>query len=170
MELNKIMHVLGAIAAENLVPGRGVVLTSHIHEIDYGSQSDVPGAKYPADSTEASGNTVYVVGWTVPLHKGPFFQGVPGFDEWSLRDGFDKGENLPLGGSTSFYMHLTWPGHKSTTMTIPSGSMVRLFYGAGTIVTIPSGEYIYNSALDTPGDRLEVLNATDDGADKGKFA
>lgn len=58
-------------------------------------------------------------------------------------------------------MYLTSPGQQEG-LTIPSGTLA-LAYGEG-IYTVPSGAWIYNAALETPGATMTVADTNSDGA------
>jgi len=157
---------LGALATEDMYEGTFVLMTSHTWDENFGSLTDLPGAKIPDNSTEA-GVARYVVSWTVPERKitgaNPLYFDVPQVD-YAFRRGFGNDANLPM----DVTVHLTHPSHKED-IVIPSGRKV-LLLGHGAIVTIPSGRYVYSAEVETPGARLEVLNSGDDGDDAGKLA
>jgi hypothetical protein len=173
MEINLIPvgdNPQGALAVENMPEGRCVVLTSHTWDNDFGSDTDLPGVKLPDNDTEAQ-KAHRIVTWTAPERRvGPdnFYitpttaLAVP----FALRGGFDRAANVPL---NDVDIALTWPGNQESQV-IPSGMKV-LLLGDGAIVTIPSGQYVYNVALRTPGARLEALNEGDDTlASAGKLS
>lgn len=152
----------GALATEDIVEGRFVLMTSHTWDEDFGSLTDLPGVKLPDNDTEAQ-MARYVVTWSAPDRKvspgNLWFVPTPAYD-FALRHGWDQDTNLPMSNVT---VRDIWPGNQES-VTIPSGTKV-LVLQDGAIVTLPSGQYVYNSALRTPGARLEVLNSGDDGAD-----
>lgn len=161
MELNHYGDVvMGAVAMEAFVEGRFVLLDSHSFDIDFGSQTDLPGCRLPDNSTEAA-KARYITKFAQDNRSLPIYQPHPAFD-WALRYGFDQAENAPFNAD----VYITHPGVQ-VGRTIPSGSNVVL-YGEG-IYTLPSGAYIYNVALRTPGATMTVANSTDDGADTGKL-
>ena len=158
---------LGAIATENMDEGRFVVMTGHSFTVNFGSQTDLPGVKLPDDSTEAA-VARYVVSWASPDRvvsaANPWYVGAPQMD-YALRGGFDQPNNMPM----DVTVRITWPGNQEG-VTIPSGYKVILL-SHGAVVTLPSGAYAYSAEIETPGARLEVLNAGDDGADEaGKLS
>lgn len=162
MEINLIPvgdNPLGALAVEDMPEGRCVVLTSHTWDNNFGSDTDLPGVKLPDDDTEAQ-RAHRIVTWIVPDRQvGPgnlYITPTPSV-AFSLRGGFDRAANVPL---NDVDIRITWPGNQES-QTIPSGMKV-LLLGPGSIVTLPSGQYVYNSALETPGARLESLNEGDD--------
>lgn len=167
MEINKYTDIMGVVATEDIVEGRMVLLTSHDVDHDFGSYTDLPGVKLPADSTEA-GVAKYCITWPVSNAnaEGPIkmFIPTPSFD-WALRaGGWDQSANVPFSAT----VHLTYPGHKHG-VTIPSGYQA-LAFDRG-VFTVPSGAFVYNVAMLTPGAPLEVLNTADDGASEaGKLA
>lgn len=170
MELNLIPvgdNPQGALATEDIVEGRCVLLTSHTWNEDFGSLTDLPGVKLPDNDTEAQ-KARYIVTWTAPdrvVSPGNlYFVPTPSMD-YALRGGFDQAANTPM---TNVTVRTIWPGNQES-VTIPSGTKL-LILGDGAVVTLPSGQYVYNSALETPGARLEVLNSGDDGADHGKLS
>lgn len=169
MEINKYPNgsqPVGALATEDLVEGRFVVLTSHTWDEDFGSLTDLPGVKYPTNATEAA-RARYAVTFTAPERRvsgsNPMYIEQPSFD-YALRMGFDQSANVPFSAT----VELSWRGNRESA-TIPSGWKV-LLLGDGSEVTIPSGQYVYSSDVETPGALLEVLNSGDDGANKGKLS
>ena len=153
---------MGVIVREDIVEGRAVLLTSHSNTIDFGSQSDLPGVMRPRNATEAVRAT-YIVAWTAPdravgVNGSEMYITTPAFD-YALRGGFDQDSNLPM---DSVDVRLTWPGNQKN-QTIPSGWKAMVL-GQGSIITIYSGQYVYNANLEVPGALLEALNTADDGA------
>lgn len=166
MEINLIPtgdQPLGAVAQEDMVEGRFVCLTANVHSIDFGSMTDLPGVELPDSSGEAA-RAIYVVAWSAPDREvspgNLWFVPTPSYG-WALRQGWDRDANLPM---TSTTVRMTWPGNQ-TSVTIPSGTKV-LLLGPGAVVTLPSGQYVYNSNLETPGARVEVEDTA--GDDQGK--
>jgi hypothetical protein len=157
----------GAVATEDLVEGRFVRLTSHTWDEDFGSLTDLPGVAYPTTSTAAK-DARFCVTFTAPDKvvdgANPMYIPTPSYS-YALRGGFDRTTNLPMSSTT---VRLTWPGNMDT-QTIPSGYKVLLF-GHDSVVTIPSGNWVYNASAETPGAYMEVLNSGDDGANKGMLS
>lgn len=158
---------MGVVVTEDIVEGRMVCLTAHGTSIDFGSRTDLPGVKLPANSTEA-GVAKYVITWPVSnsnMH-GPIKMMVPmpSYD-WSLRRGaWDQAGNVPFSAT----VYLTYPGNQES-VTIPSGWLA-LAFDRG-VFTVPSGQFVYSANLLTPGTPLEVLNTADDGSGStGKLA
>ena len=55
MEINHYGDtLLGLVAQENIVEGRMILLTTNVHSRNFGSQTDLPGAKLPDDATEST--------------------------------------------------------------------------------------------------------------------
>lgn len=158
MEINRFEDVIGAIAQEEMVEGRFVVLTSNasgglIMNVD----ADLPGAKLPTTSEEATRAT-FCVTFAVDNRPTPIVDWPQ--TQFDFRGGFVNSTQGPL---TGVKMWLTHPGNQES-QTIPSGYKV-LAFGTGTY-TIPSGQYVYNSALETPGAAVEIEYTA--GADRGK--
>jgi hypothetical protein len=168
MEINKFTDIVGVVLTEAVVEGRMVLLAQNTQAAyDFGSRSDLPGARRPADDTEA-GRAKFVVTWPVSNARahGPIKMFVPQPSlEWALRQGgWDQAANVPFSAD----VHLTYPGQKDG-VTIPSGSLA-LAFDRG-VFTVPSGSYVYSDSLRNPGATLEVLNIADDtDADAGKLA
>ena len=156
-----------AIAQEDIVEGRFVLFTTNNWSVDFGSYADLPGVKLPDNDTEA-GLARYCVTFTVPDRdkiNGFYISPESSYSmAYALRGGFDQASNVPMTGMT---LRLTWPGNQNS-QTIASGTKV-LLWGPDAVVTIPSGQYVYNANLHTPGSRLEVLNSGDDTTDEGKL-
>jgi len=155
MEINHYGDtILGVVATADVVEGRLVLLTSHSFSRNYGSQTELPGAKVPADATEAA-RARYCVTFEQDNRSLPLFQPQPAFD-WAERYGFEQAANAPFSAT----VYLTHPGVQEGR-TIPSGSGA-LAFGEG-IYTVPSGGYIYSADLLTPGMPLTAANTADDG-------
>lgn len=152
MEKNHFEQVLGAVAVTELTEGKMVCLTSHSLSRNYGSQTDLPGAKIPATADEAA-TAKFVVAFEADNRSLPIYQPTPSYS-FALRYGYDQATNVPF----STTVHLTHPDNTETP-TIPSGSNC-LLYGEG-IYTVPSGTFIYDAGL-TPGAQLEVEYSGDD--------
>lgn len=162
MEINHYGDtVMPAIAMEDIVEGRLVILASHSLSIDFGSQTDLPGARLPDTSAEAA-RARYITKFQQDNRSLPIYEPQPSFD-YALRYGFDQAENAPFSAT----VYITHPGVQ-VGRTIPSGSQLVL-YGEG-IYTLPSGAYIYSASLTVPGASLTVADAATDGAtDAGKI-
>lgn len=161
--INKFSDIIGAVATENIVEGRMVLLTSHSFSHDFGSRTDLPGIKLPDNGTEAA-KALYVAVFAQDNRSLPIYQPLPSYS-YNLRNGWGVGaDNVPITGST---IYLTHPGNM-VGQTIPSGELVTA-HGGGTY-TVPSGAYIYNASLEIPGAYLVAANASDDSeADAGKL-
>jgi len=157
MEINRFDDVFGVRVIEDIVEGRFVVLTAHnlggsIMNVD----ADVPGAKLPTTAEEAT-RAKYCLTFAVDNRQTPIVDWPQ--TEWDERGGWVNSTAGPL---TGVKMWLTHPGNQES-QTVPSGYKA-LAFGAG-VYTLPSGQYVYNSALETPGAAL-VVEYT--GADQGK--
>lgn len=160
MEINHYGDtILGAVVVEDVVEGRMLCLTAHTESEDFGSLSDLPGARLPRSTTEAAASR-YIVAFAQDNRKTPFYRDNPSF-EFALRYGFDQAANAPFDPGL---VYLTHPGNQDA-MTIPSGSKVLLF-GEG-VYTVTSGNYIYSSEMEVPGSSLTVENTA--GANRGKL-
>lgn len=171
MELNQYSQGAqpnGAVAQENIVEGRFVLMTTNYWSHDFGSRTDLPGVKLPDNDTEAQ-RARYCITFTVPDSNkvnGFYISPESSYSmPYALRGGFDRTANVPMSSMT---LRPTWPGNQES-QTIPSGSMV-LLWGPDAVLTIPSGQYVYNFNLHVPGSRLEVLNSGDDTTDEGKLS
>lgn len=159
MEINRFEEVLGVVPIANVVEGRFVLLTSHNTSYDLGSRTDLPGAKVPATAEEAK-RARFCITWAVDNRKPPYYQPTPAFD-FAQRGGWDQSENVPFDAE----VWMTYPGYQNSR-TIPSG-MPSLAFGTGTY-TVPSGQYIYDSNLTSPGSPVIVANTAEDTTDAGK--
>jgi len=158
MEINHYGDtILGVVTTSEIVEGRMVCLTSHTASRDYGSLTDVPGAKLPASAAEAA-RSRYVITFEQDNRSLPLYQPQPAFD-WALRYGWDQAANAPFSAT----VYLTHPGVQEG-LTIPSG-VGALAFGEG-LYTVPSGCYVYAATIEVPGTQLEVA-FTD--PDKGKL-
>jgi hypothetical protein len=165
MEINLIPvgdNPRGALATEDMTEGRFVLLTSHTWDVNYGSTTDLPGVKLPDTDAEAL-KARFAVQWPAPDRVvGPdnlWIVGAPS-RTFALRGGMDQAPNLPM---TNVDVWTTYPGNMESEV-IPSGTRVRIYHN-GAELTLPSGQYVYNASLRTPGALCEVLNSGDDGAD-----
>lgn len=155
MEINHYGDtILGVVLTADTVEGRMVLLTQHSWSKDFGSLTDLPGAKVPADATEAI-RARYVVTWPQDNQSLPLYSPQPAFS-YALRYGFDQSANAPFSAT----VYLTKPGQQEG-LTLPSGTAA-LAFGEG-IYTVPSGCYINNANLIYPGAPLAVANTNDDG-------
>lgn len=165
VELNKINDIIGAVAQEAIVEGRMVLLIKNNITHNFGGWSDLPGVKLPDTDAEAL-QAKYVAVFAQDSRPTPLFQNLPNYT-YQLRDGWGTGSDnaSPLSSQTVYLAH----PNSMTGQTIPSGD--RLALHAGGTYTVPSGAYVYNASLEIPGAKLEVLNASDDGAGSaGKLA
>jgi len=167
VEINKFSDIIGVVATQNIPEGRMVLLTTHSFSYDFGSKTDLAGAKLPATAAEAA-KALYVSVFAQDNRSLPILQPMPSY-LYNLRNGWGVGSNnVPITGST---VYLTHPGNM-TGQTIPSGQGM-CAYGGGTF-TVPSGAFIYSSTLVTPGAYLIAANTADDGgvtnAGKLKFS
>jgi hypothetical protein len=158
MELNRFEDVFGVVAQEDIVEGRFVVLTANnsgglIMNVD----SDLPGAKLPTSAEEAK-RARFCITWAVDNRPTPIVDW-PSV-QYDFRGGVVNSQTGPLTGLT---MRLTHPGNQES-QTIPSGYKALAFTEG--IFTIPSGQYVYNSALETPGAAIVIEYSA--GADRGK--
>lgn len=155
MEINKQSDIVGVITTEDITEGRMVLLTSHPGFSDdvTGRLSDLPGVKLPDNETEAN-RARFAITWQVTRQEPPIIDW-PTYP-FALRQGYDQDPNAPITGKT---IYLTYPGYQES-VTIPSGTQA-LAMGGGTY-TVPSGQFVYSGAMQTPGTRLSVANAGDD--------
>lgn len=162
MEINDYGDIiLGAVATEDIVENRIGLLTSHSWSRDFGSQTDLPGVKLPTTSTEAA-KARYLIAFEQDNRSTPIYQPQPTSTSYN-RYGFDESANAPFSAT----VYLTHPGNQEG-QTIPSGSGC-LAFGEG-IYTVPSGSYIYNANIATPGCFLTVADtASDSAGDRGKL-
>lgn len=161
MEINLFEQVVGGVAQADIVEGRFVVLTANAAGGSFMNvDSDLPGFKVPA-TTEEGKRAKFCVTFAVDNRPTPIVDYPQ--TTFDFRGGFVNSTAGPL---TGVKMWLTHPGNQES-QTIPSGYKALGFTEA--VVTIPSGQYIYNSALETPGAAVIVANTADDGAsDAGK--
>lgn len=163
MEINKLTDIRGVVAVMDIPEGRFVAIAANIAGThNFGSRADLPGARLPETAAEAA-LARYVATWRVPDQTLPMYIPSPEVEFSLRRGGFDQSPNLPLTNTT---VHLTWPGQKHG-VTIPSGTLC-LAFAQGSF-TFPSGQYIYDVALEVPGTAVTVANITDDTlAEAGK--
>lgn len=161
MEINKTQDITGAKTIEAIVEGRMVLLTTNpgVGTDLTGRLSDVPGVKLPDTAAEAA-RARYCITWQADNRQPPIIAW-PGY-AYALRQGFDQDANTPITGKT---IYLTYPGYQESE-TIPSGTLA-LAYGAdGTVLTVPSGQYIYDATMQVPGTRLRAADTASDSADE----
>jgi hypothetical protein len=79
-----------------------------------------------------------------------------------MRHGFDEATNIPFNSD----VYLTYPG-LLVGQTIPSGTL-GLAFGAGAVITVPSGAYVYTTTL-VPGAYLDVSDTDSHTTDTGKL-
>lgn len=163
MELNHYGdNVLGVVTTEDIVEGRFVLLTSSSETYDFGSREDLPGVKTPDTAAEGA-LAKYILAFAQDNRSTPIYHPDPSMS-FALRYGFDQSANAPLTSTTVF---LTHPGQQQG-LTVYSGS-VAVAFGPDTIVTLISGEYVYNASLTVPGAGLSIANdAEEDAATSGK--
>lgn len=160
MEINRFEDVLGVIPVADTPEGRFVALTSHTFSVDFGSQTDLPGAHVPQTAEEAK-RAKYCLTWAVDNRQFPLMSPMPSYT-FAMRGGWDQSQSIPF--STTVY--LTHPGNQEG-LTIPSGTP-SLAYTEGTF-TLPSGAYIYNANIIVPGAAIVIADVASDGApDAGK--
>jgi hypothetical protein len=133
-----------------------VLLTSHSFDYDFGSKTDLPGAKL-ADTAEEAALSHYLIAFAEDNRSLPIYVSQPEMS-YALREGWDQAVNVPF---TSL-VRLTHPNNQEC-QTIPSGSVVKL-YGEGEY-TVLSGCYVYSTEMETPGCRLCVADTDSDGVD-----
>jgi hypothetical protein len=161
MEINHYGDVvMPALAMEDIVEGRIVLIASHSLSIDFGSQTDLPGARVPDTAADVA-KAHYITKFQQDNRSLPIYEPQPSFD-FALRYGFDQAENAPFSAT----VYITHPGVQ-LGRTIPSGSQLVL-YGEG-IYTLPSGAYVYNASLTVPGATIGAAYTDNDGlSDAGK--
>jgi hypothetical protein len=119
--------------------------------------ADLPGAKLPTTAEEAK-RARFCLTFAVDNRPAPIIDyPQTAFD---FRGGVVNSTTGPLTGLT---MRLTHPGNQES-QTIPSGYKALAFTEG--IFTIPSGQYVYNSALETPGAAVVIEYSA--GANRGK--
>jgi hypothetical protein len=159
MEINDFDDVMGVIPVQDIVEGRFVTLCAHTFSNDFGSETDLPGVKLPANAAEAA-RAKHCLTWKVDNRVGPIYA-VPSMS-FAERGGWSQAANAPF--ATTVY--LTHPGNQEC-LTIPSG-VSSLAYGEGTF-TLASGCYIYSANIIVPGATIRIHQA-DEGvaSDAGK--
>lgn len=167
MEINKYTDIIGCVTRAAITEGRMVLLVDNNNAShDFGSRSDLPGVRVPADTTEA-GRAHYVLTWPVDNSNSEgaikWLKTIPSYDYSLRRGGWDQAGNVPFSAT----VYLTYPGNQDG-VEIPSGYLALAF--ARGVFTVPSGHFVFSADIMNPGAPLEVLNTGDDGADGGKLA
>lgn len=158
MEINRFDDVLGVVAQEEITEGRFVVLTANALGGSFmNTDTDLPGAKLPTTAEEAT-RAKYCITFALDNRPTPIV-------DWpqtvfDFRGGFVNSTAGPL---TGLKMWLTHPGNQEN-QAVPSGYKALAFTDG--YFTLPSGQYVYNAALQTPGAALIVEYTA--GADRGK--
>lgn len=166
MEINKYTDIIGVIACGDVVEGRMVILTSHSSSYDFGSRSDLFGARVPANPAEAA-KAKYIITWPVSNSQVTddikMLVPMPSYN-WSLRPGaFDQTGNVPFTSK----IYLTYPGNQNGVV-IPSGYQA-LAFDRG-VFTVPSGGFTFSASIMAAGAPLRVKDvATDTLAEAGKL-
>lgn len=156
MEINRFEDVIGVVAQADIVEGRFVVLTGNTFGgLFVNTDVDLPGAKVPATAEEAK-RAKFCITFAVDNRPTPIVDYPHAV--YDFRGGW---VNAPAGPMTGVKMWLTHPGNQES-QTIPSGYKA-LAFTEGTF-TIPSGQYVYNVALETPGAAIIVADTATDGA------
>jgi hypothetical protein len=159
MEINEFEDVLGVMPVQDIVEGRFVTLCAHTFSKDFGSETDLPGVKLPANAAEAA-RAKFCLTWKVDNSSTPIYA-VPSYP-FAQRGGWDQPANAPF----STTMYLTHPGNQEG-LTIASG-VSALAYTEGTF-TLPSGAYIYSANIIVPGATIRIHQADEGTAsDAGK--
>ncbi len=161
MEINRFEDVLGVVAQQDITEGRFVVLTANaLGGLFMNTDTDLPGAKLPATAEEAK-RAKFCLTFAVDNRPAPIID-YPS-TTFDFRGGWVNASAGPL---TGLKMWLTHPGNQKNQV-VPSGYKA-LAFTEGTF-TIPSGQYIANNALHTPGAAFIVADvATDGAAEAGK--
>lgn len=157
MEINRFEDVVGVRTTEDIVEGRFVIFTAHNSGgLFMNVDADLPGVKLP-DTAEEAKRAKFCLTFAVDNRPTPIVD-YPStvFDQ---RGGWVNAQAGPL---TGVKMWLTHPGNQES-QTIPSGYKA-LAFTEGTF-TIPSGQYIYDANLETPGAAVIIADATTDSAD-----
>ena len=165
MEINKSHDIEGVVTTEDITEGRAVLLTSNPgYRRDGGPATDLtgrltdlPGVKLPATTDEAARAT-YLITWPADNREPPIVYW-PAYS-YAVRQTLDQTANAPITGKT---IYLTYPGNQESVV-IPSGFVALGFTGVGTEVTLPSGQYVYDATMQTPGTRLRACDTATDGA------
>lgn len=163
MEINRFEEVLGGVVQADTVEGRFVVLVANAMGGQFmNTDTDLPGLRVPATAEEAK-RAKYVLTWAVDNRQSPLVMSYPS-SVFSTRGGF--GTPSENSGPITPTMWLTHPGNQEGR-TIPSGYKA-LGYTDGTF-TFPSGAYVDNASLHTPGAAVMIADtASDTAANAGK--
>ncbi len=160
MEINGFDQVIGVVAQADIVEGRFVVLCANNSGGSFMNvDADLPGVKVPSTAEEAT-RAKFCVTFAVDNRNAPIVDYPQ--TVFDFRGGFVNSQAGPL---TGLKMWLTHPGNQES-QTIPSGYKA-LAFTEGTF-TIPSGQYVYDVALQTPGAAIIVEYSGDD-AGKPKY-
>jgi hypothetical protein len=155
MEKNNFEDVVGVVPVADIPEGRFVLITAHSFSYDFGSRTDLVGAKVPATADEAK-KAKYCITFSPDNRATPFYEQMPSMD-WAMRGGWSQAANTPFSAT----VFLT---HKDVVegLVLPSG-IPALAYTDG-VFTIPSGGYVYDTNIIVKGASLIVADATTDGA------
>jgi hypothetical protein len=156
MEIRHYEQILGVVVADRAgaVEGRFGLLTTN--SVD--AASDLPGWMKPTTADMAK-KARYVITWPVDNRQYPQFVGLPQIS-WSLyAGGFDQAANMPA----SVTLRGTNPANQES-LTIPADTRSLAFKGG--IFTVPSGCYVWNANLATPGSPVSVAY---DSGNEGKL-
>jgi hypothetical protein len=166
MELNRFEEARGVIPTADVIEGRMVLLVTQGFDYDFGSKTDLAGARVPANTTEAK-QARYLIGFAPDNRPTPIYQPMPAYTFALRAGGWDQTANTPFNAK----VYLTQPGHQEGN-TIPSGTPSVAYRNA--TVTLPSGSYIYSANIIVPGANVVVQDATTDStageAGKLKYA
>ena len=156
MEINRFEEVLGGVVQADTVEGRFVILVANaMGGLFMNTDTDLPGLRVPATAEEAK-RAKYVSAWAVDNRQSPLVMAYPS-TTFDFRGGWVNSPSGPIAPT----MWLTHPGNQEGT-TIPSGYKA-LGYTDGTF-TFPSGAYVDNASLHTPGAAVIVADTASDGA------
>ena len=153
-ELNHIEEVVACVVLQDTPEGRFGILSTHTADYNFGSRTDLPGFKLPANPTEAA-RARFMANWAYTNQQMPMYQPEPRMP-FALRQGFGTTDNTPFTAT----VYVTHPSVQEGVV-IPSGSTA-LAFGAG-IYTLDQSGYINDVNL-LPGAAVKVADATTDGA------
>jgi hypothetical protein len=159
MEINSFDDVQGVFPTADVVEGRMVLIAPYTVSYDFGSRTDLPGARVPATAEEAR-RANKVIAWAPTNQQMPYVVSYPSYTS-ALRYGFDKSAQTPFTNT----MYVTWPGNQ-LSMTIPSGTPALAF--SDGIFTFPSGAFIASASW-AVGAPVIVANTAEDTTDAGKL-
>jgi len=160
MRLRDINFSMGAVATEDIIEGRMVLLTPQSEDYGYGSRQDLPGVKLPDTANEAL-EAVYLAAFTVTQQEPPIYDSIPE-TTGSERGGWSAGSNVPFNAD----IYMTAPSMLQGR-TISSGNLVALH--AGGVYTVTSGNFVADTNL-VAGARVAVADtATDGESNAGKL-